>query len=56
VTGRRRAFFEKLAPAHNLTVDDAMGKFPQQSGIPRFGKPEEIAELLGYPYRRQRSG
>ena len=48
MTGRRRAFFEKWAPAHNMTVEEAMSRFPQQAGITRFGKPEEIAELMAY--------
>src|SRR5215470_16174669 len=48
MTGRRRAFFEKWAPAHNLTVEEAIAKFPEQAGITRFGKPEEIADLIGY--------
>jgi 3-oxoacyl-[acyl-carrier protein] reductase len=48
MTGRRQSFFEKWAPAHNLTVEDAIKKFPEQAGISRFGKPEEIADLLGY--------
>jgi 3-oxoacyl-[acyl-carrier protein] reductase len=48
MTGRRQAFFEKWAPAHNLTVEEALKKFPEQAGITRFGKPEEIAELIGY--------
>jgi 3-oxoacyl-[acyl-carrier protein] reductase len=48
MTGRRRAFFEKWAPAHNLTTEEAIEKFPQQTGITRFGKPEEIADLIGY--------
>ncbi len=48
MTGRRRSFFEKWAPAHNLTVEEAIEKFPQQAGIARFGKPEEIADLLSY--------
>jgi len=48
MTGRRRAFFEKWAPAHNLTVEEAMKNFPEQVGITRFGKPEEIADLIGY--------
>jgi 3-oxoacyl-[acyl-carrier protein] reductase len=48
MTGRRRSFFEKWAPAHNLTVDDAIRKFPEEAGISRFGKPQEIADLLGY--------
>lgn len=48
MTGRRQSFFEKWAPAHNLTVKEAIQKFPEEVGISRFGKPEEIADLLGY--------
>lgn len=48
MTGRRRAFFESWAPAHNLTVEEAIKKFPEQAGITRFGKPEEIADLMSY--------
>jgi 3-oxoacyl-[acyl-carrier protein] reductase len=48
MTGRRRAFFETWAPAHNLTVEEAIKKFPEQAGIARFGKPEEIADLISY--------
>ena len=48
MTGRRRSFFEKWGPAHNLTVEEAMKKFPEEVGISRFGKPEEIADLMGF--------
>src|SRR5277367_54250 len=48
MTGRRQSFFEKWAPAHNLTVEEAMKKFPEQAGISRFGKPEEVADLMAY--------
>jgi 3-oxoacyl-[acyl-carrier protein] reductase len=48
MTRRRKSFFEKWAPAHNLTVEDAIKKFPDEAGIARFGRPEEIADLLGY--------
>jgi 3-oxoacyl-[acyl-carrier protein] reductase len=48
MTGRRRAFFESWAPAHNLTVEEAIRKFPEQAGSTRLGKPEEIADLMGY--------
>ena len=48
MTGRRQAFFEKWAPAHNMTVEDAIKQFPQQAGITRFGMPEEIADLMSY--------
>ena len=48
MTDRRRAFFESWAPAHNLTMEEAIKKFPEQAGISRFGKPEEIADLMSY--------
>ncbi|HEX4076845.1 MAG TPA: SDR family oxidoreductase [Candidatus Acidoferrales bacterium] len=48
MTGRRQSFFEKWAPAHNLTVEEAIKKFPEEAGIGRFGKPEEIADLLAF--------
>jgi 3-oxoacyl-[acyl-carrier protein] reductase len=48
MTGRRQTFFEKWAPAHNLTVEEAVKKFPEEAGITRFGKPEEIADLMAY--------
>jgi NAD(P)-dependent dehydrogenase (short-subunit alcohol dehydrogenase family) len=48
LTGRRQSFMEKWAPAHNLSVEEAMKTFPEKVGISRFGKPEEIAELMAY--------
>jgi 3-oxoacyl-[acyl-carrier protein] reductase len=48
MTGRRQSFFESWAPAHNLTVEEAIRKFPEKTGITRFGKPEEIADLMSY--------
>jgi 3-oxoacyl-[acyl-carrier protein] reductase len=48
MTGRRRSFFEKWAPAHNLSVEEATRKFPDEVGIRRFGQPEEIADLMAY--------
>jgi 3-oxoacyl-[acyl-carrier protein] reductase len=48
MTGRRRSFLEKWAPAHNMSVEEATKKFPQDAGISRYGRPEEIAELLGF--------
>ena len=48
MTGRRRSFLEKWAPAHNMTVAEATEKFPEEAGISRYGHPEEIAELLGF--------
>jgi 3-oxoacyl-[acyl-carrier protein] reductase len=48
MTGRRESFFKKWAPAHNLTVEEATKKFPDEIGIARFGKPEEIADLMAF--------
>ena len=48
MTGRRQAFFAKWGPAHKLTVEEDIKRFPQQAGITRFGKPEEIADLMSY--------
>jgi len=48
MTGRRRSFMEKWAPAHNMTVEEAMNEFPKQVGISRYGQPEEIADLLAF--------
>ena len=48
MTGRRRTYLEKWAPAHNTTVDEAMKNFPAEAGIGRFGEPEEIAELMAF--------
>ncbi len=48
MTGRRESFFKKWAPAHNLTVEEAMKKFPEEAGIARFGRPEEIADLMAF--------
>jgi 3-oxoacyl-[acyl-carrier protein] reductase len=48
MTGRRRSFLEKWAPAHNMTVEEATKKFPEEAGISRYGQPEEIADLLAF--------
>ena len=48
MTGRRRSFLEKWAPAHNMSVEEATKKFPEEAGVSRYGQPEEIAELLGF--------
>jgi 3-oxoacyl-[acyl-carrier protein] reductase len=48
MTGRRESYFKKWAPAHNMTVEEAVKKFPEEVGIARFGKPEEIADLMAY--------
>ena len=48
MTGRRRSFMQKWAPAHNMTVEDAMKQFPEKVGISRYGEPEEVADLLAF--------
>jgi 3-oxoacyl-[acyl-carrier protein] reductase len=48
MTGRRRSFLEKWASAHNISVEEATKKFPEDAGIRRYGEPEEIAELLAF--------
>ncbi len=48
MTGRRRSFLEKWAPAHKMSVEEATNKFPEEAGISRYGQPEEIADLLGF--------
>jgi 3-oxoacyl-[acyl-carrier protein] reductase len=48
MTARRESFFAKWAPAHHMTVEEAVKKFPEEAGIARFGKPEEIAELMAF--------
>jgi 3-oxoacyl-[acyl-carrier protein] reductase len=48
MTGRRRSFLEKWAPAHNMSVEEATRKFPEEAGISRYGHPEEIADLLAF--------
>lgn len=48
MTGRRRSFMEKWAPAHHMSVEEATKQFPEKVGISRYGNPEEIAELLAF--------
>lgn len=48
MTDRRRSYMEKYAPAHNMTVDEALEKFPGQVGITRYGRPEDIADLMAF--------
>src|SRR5262249_28425291 len=48
LTGRRRSFIEKWAPAHNMSVAEATERFPNEAGISRYGRPEEIADLLAF--------
>lgn len=48
MTDRRRSYMEKYAPAHGMTVEEALEKFPEQAGITRYGRPEDIAEFMAF--------
>jgi NAD(P)-dependent dehydrogenase (short-subunit alcohol dehydrogenase family) len=48
MTGRRKSYLEHWAPIHNVSVEDAGQRFLQDSGIARYGEPEEIAELMAF--------
>lgn len=48
MTGRRRSYLEHWAPLHDMTVAEAMDRFPREAGISRYGTPEEIAELMAF--------
>ena len=48
MTGRRRSYLQHWAPLHNMTVEEATARFPQDAGIARYGEPEEIAELMAF--------
>jgi NAD(P)-dependent dehydrogenase (short-subunit alcohol dehydrogenase family) len=48
MTGRRRSYLEHWAPAHNVGVDAAGEMFLKQTGIARYGAPEEIAALMAF--------
>jgi 3-oxoacyl-[acyl-carrier protein] reductase len=48
MTGRRRSFMEHWAPEQGMSVEDAMNKFPEKAGITRYGKPEEVADLMAW--------
>ena len=48
MTGRRRTYLEHWAPAHNMTFDEALARFPKEAGISRYGEPEEIASLMAF--------
>lgn len=48
MTGRRRSFLEHWAPAHKMSVEEATKQFPEKAEISRYGRPEEIADLLAF--------
>lgn len=48
MTSRRRALLEQWALLHDVSIEDAAAQFPRRAGIDRYGRPEEIAELMAF--------
>jgi 3-oxoacyl-[acyl-carrier protein] reductase len=48
MTGRRLGMIERWAAAHMLPVEEARQTLLSQSGIARYGEPQDIAELMAY--------
>lgn len=48
MTNRRRSYLEHWAPLHDMTVEEAIEEFPRKAEIGRFGRPEELAELMAF--------
>jgi len=48
MTDRRRKMLETFALARGLDYETAVATFAKESGITRFGKPEEIAALVAF--------
>jgi NAD(P)-dependent dehydrogenase (short-subunit alcohol dehydrogenase family) len=48
MTGRRKSYLERWAPAHDVNLEDAEKVFLKEAAIGRYGHPEEIAELMAF--------
>jgi 3-oxoacyl-[acyl-carrier protein] reductase len=48
MTGRRESYLAHWAPAHKVSVQDAKQKFLSDAGIERYGRPEDIADLMAF--------
>lgn len=48
MTGRRESYLARWAPAHNVSVEDARQRFLGDAGMGRYGRPEEIADLMAF--------
>ena len=48
MTDRRRSMLEKYAATHNLGFDQAIVRFAEETGITRYGTPEDIAALIAF--------
>jgi 3-oxoacyl-[acyl-carrier protein] reductase len=48
MTDRRRAMLQRYADAHGVTLDAATDRFAAESGIARYGTPEDIADAVAF--------
>lgn len=48
MTPRRLAMLEKAAAAAGLDLEEVQQRFLAQSGIKRFGQPDELADLIAF--------
>ena len=48
LTDRRRVMLEKYALSKNTPIAEAMESFAKETGISRYGQPEDIAEFIGF--------
>jgi 3-oxoacyl-[acyl-carrier protein] reductase len=48
MSGRRKSYLEHWAPKHDVSVEEAERKFLDVAGIARYGRPDEIAELMAF--------
>jgi 3-oxoacyl-[acyl-carrier protein] reductase len=48
MTGRRLSMLEKAAASNKIGLEDTKQRFLKQAGIGRFGKAEEIADVMAF--------
>lgn len=48
MTDRRRAMLQRYADSKALAIDDAIDRFAAESGIARYGEPEDIAGAIAF--------
>jgi 3-oxoacyl-[acyl-carrier protein] reductase len=48
MTDRRRAMLQRYADAEGLSLDAAIARFAKESGIARYGEPEDIADAIAF--------
>jgi NAD(P)-dependent dehydrogenase (short-subunit alcohol dehydrogenase family) len=48
MTSRRESYLAHWAPAHDVSVEEARVKYLSDVGIERYGRPEEIADLMAF--------